>query len=220
MEEKSKNPISRLQELCVSRRLVPPLYEELFETGPGYPPLFWIRVEVSKVFYGGAGKTKKIAKTIAAQNALDDLENTTVPAQPAPVLQTVSEARPNPFVDYEAHPRDVAKIIGARDGPAQELTFIVAGEYMPPNVIAFEDLREEVLNIPGLFRLQCDHEINPIPRVPEPYSYRLIAHIGGTVTTVEAHAISLNVARKKAYAKLCILNDIRITRNDFEQMNP
>lgn len=62
------NPIGLLQELCMSRRWPPPAYKTEFEEGLPHERQFTISCVVFKHKETGTGKSKKIAKRLAAQN--------------------------------------------------------------------------------------------------------------------------------------------------------
>ncbi|XP_037029375.1 interferon-inducible double-stranded RNA-dependent protein kinase activator A homolog isoform X5 [Bradysia coprophila] len=60
------NPIGWLQELCTARRWPPPMYENELELGLPHERQFTIACVVSKYREVGQGKSKKIAKRLAA----------------------------------------------------------------------------------------------------------------------------------------------------------
>lgn len=60
------NPIGLLQEMCMSRRWPPPTYETELEVGLPHERQFTISCSVLKYHEVGQGKSKKIAKRIAA----------------------------------------------------------------------------------------------------------------------------------------------------------
>ncbi|XP_060529236.1 RISC-loading complex subunit tarbp2-like [Cylas formicarius] len=70
------NPIGWLQEMCMSRRWPPPLYEMEHEEGLPHERQFTIACQVLKFREVGTGKSKKLAKRVAAHRmwqALQDL---------------------------------------------------------------------------------------------------------------------------------------------------
>ncbi|KAF6209125.1 hypothetical protein GE061_014868 [Apolygus lucorum] len=69
------NPIGVLQELCMSRRWPPPAYETEFEEGLPHERLFTISCIVFRHKETGTGKSKKIAKRLAAHNMWQSLTN-------------------------------------------------------------------------------------------------------------------------------------------------
>uniref|UniRef100_A0A0A9Z8W2 Putative RISC-loading complex subunit BRAFLDRAFT_242885 n=2 Tax=Lygus hesperus TaxID=30085 RepID=A0A0A9Z8W2_LYGHE len=69
------NPIGVLQELCMSRRWPPPAYETEFEEGLPHERLFTISCIVFRHKETGTGKSKKIAKRLAAHNMWQRLKN-------------------------------------------------------------------------------------------------------------------------------------------------
>ncbi|XP_073970152.1 protein Loquacious-like isoform X2 [Rhodnius prolixus] len=69
------NPIGLLQELCMSRRWPPPAYETEFEEGLPHERQFTISCVVFKHKETGTGKSKKIAKRLAAHNMWQRLIN-------------------------------------------------------------------------------------------------------------------------------------------------
>ncbi|XP_031350712.1 interferon-inducible double-stranded RNA-dependent protein kinase activator A homolog isoform X3 [Photinus pyralis] len=78
------NPIGWLQEMCMSRRWPPPSYEMVHEEGLPHERQFTIACEVLKHREVGMGKSKKLAKRMAAHKmwqALQDMpiEGTNLP---------------------------------------------------------------------------------------------------------------------------------------------
>lgn len=70
------NPIGWLQEMCMSRRWPPPSYEMEHEEGLPHERQFTIACQVLKFREIGTGKSKKLAKRMAAHKmwqALQDL---------------------------------------------------------------------------------------------------------------------------------------------------
>lgn len=63
-----RNPIGMLQELCTSLHLPPPVYLTESEDGLPHQRLFTVSCNVSNYKHTGVGKSKKIAKRIAANN--------------------------------------------------------------------------------------------------------------------------------------------------------
>lgn len=60
------NPIGWLQEMCMSRRWPPPTYETETEVGLPHERLFTIACSILNYREVGKGKSKKIAKRLAA----------------------------------------------------------------------------------------------------------------------------------------------------------
>ncbi|CAB0018026.1 unnamed protein product [Nesidiocoris tenuis] len=77
------NPIGVLQELCMSRRWPPPAYETEFEEGLPHERLFTISCVVFRHKETGTGKSKKIAKRLAAHNMWTRLKSLPVDNDPA-----------------------------------------------------------------------------------------------------------------------------------------
>lgn len=63
-----RNPIGMLQELCTSLHLPPPVYITECEDGLPHQRLFTVSCNVSEYKQTGVGKSKKIAKRLAANN--------------------------------------------------------------------------------------------------------------------------------------------------------
>ncbi|XP_015368838.1 PREDICTED: interferon-inducible double-stranded RNA-dependent protein kinase activator A homolog isoform X2 [Diuraphis noxia] len=63
-----RNPIGMLQELCTSLHLPPPVYITECEDGLPHQRLFTVSCNVSEYKETGVGKSKKIAKRLAANN--------------------------------------------------------------------------------------------------------------------------------------------------------
>ncbi|XP_025206411.1 interferon-inducible double-stranded RNA-dependent protein kinase activator A homolog B-like [Melanaphis sacchari] len=63
-----RNPIGMLQELCTSLHLPPPVYITECEDGLPHQRLFTVSCNVSEYKETGIGKSKKIAKRLAANN--------------------------------------------------------------------------------------------------------------------------------------------------------
>jgi len=74
------NPIGTLQELCMSRRWPPPIYDLNAEEGLPHERQFTINCIVGKYKEPGAGKSKKVAKRQAAYKMLQKLKD--VPLEP------------------------------------------------------------------------------------------------------------------------------------------
>jgi len=67
---------SRLQELIQSKYRAAPLYRTVQATGPDHDKVFTVEVQIgSRVLGRGYGKSKKVAETEAARNALEQLRN-------------------------------------------------------------------------------------------------------------------------------------------------
>lgn len=63
-----RNPIGLLQELCTCLRLPPPVYKTVSEDGLPHQRLFTVSCIVSEYNRLGVGKSKKVAKRLAANN--------------------------------------------------------------------------------------------------------------------------------------------------------
>lgn len=72
------NPIGWLQEMCMSRRWPPPSYEMEHEEGLPHERQFTIACKVLKFREVGTGKSKKLAKRMAAHKMWQTLQDTTV----------------------------------------------------------------------------------------------------------------------------------------------
>ncbi|CAG0888115.1 unnamed protein product [Cyprideis torosa] len=68
------NPVGRLQEFCMGRRWTPPLYEVRSEEGLPHERMFLIECRVNNFVETGAGKSKKVAKRVAAAKLLEKLK--------------------------------------------------------------------------------------------------------------------------------------------------
>lgn len=69
------NPIGWLQELCMSRRWPPPIYETEMEVGLPHERQFTIACTIGKYREVGQGKSKKIAKRLAAHKMWNRLQS-------------------------------------------------------------------------------------------------------------------------------------------------
>ncbi|XP_066248031.1 protein Loquacious-like isoform X2 [Euwallacea similis] len=69
------NPIGWLQEMCMSRRWPPPLYEMEHEEGLPHERQFTIACQVLKLREIGTGKSKKLAKRVAANKMWQTLQD-------------------------------------------------------------------------------------------------------------------------------------------------
>uniref|UniRef100_A0A182IZ74 DRBM domain-containing protein n=1 Tax=Anopheles atroparvus TaxID=41427 RepID=A0A182IZ74_ANOAO len=97
-EEPTGNPIGWLQEMCMARRWPPPMYETEMEEGLPHERQFTIACVVLKYREVGEGKSKKIAKRLAAQKMWQRLQDQ--PLEPNQVMQLLDddgneELRPN-----------------------------------------------------------------------------------------------------------------------------
>lgn len=63
-----RNPIGMLQELCTYLHLPPPVYKTVSEDGLPHQRLFTVSCNVSEYNHTGVGKSKKVAKRLAANN--------------------------------------------------------------------------------------------------------------------------------------------------------
>lgn len=70
------NPIGWLQELCMFRRWPPPCYETEMEIGLPHQRQFTIACVIVKFREIGQGKSKKIAKRMAAHKMWSRLQDT------------------------------------------------------------------------------------------------------------------------------------------------
>lgn len=68
------NPVGELQELCMNRRMQPPLYEVSHEEGQPHERRFYMECVVGKQKESGWGKSKKLAKRQAAHKMLKRLQ--------------------------------------------------------------------------------------------------------------------------------------------------
>lgn len=68
------NPVGELQELCMNRRMAPPVYEVCFEEGQPHERSFIIDCKVGKQQETGSGKSKKLAKRQSAHKMLKRLK--------------------------------------------------------------------------------------------------------------------------------------------------
>lgn len=75
------NPIGWLQELCMARRWPPPCYETEDEVGLPHERQFTIVCLVSIYRETGCGKSKKIAKRLAANKMWQKLQSLPIDAQ-------------------------------------------------------------------------------------------------------------------------------------------
>lgn len=69
------NPIGWLQELCMARRWPPPCYETEEEVGLPHERQFAIACLVASYRETGRGKSKKVAKRLAAQQMWQRLQD-------------------------------------------------------------------------------------------------------------------------------------------------
>uniref|UniRef100_A0A1L8DVH6 Putative staufen n=2 Tax=Nyssomyia neivai TaxID=330878 RepID=A0A1L8DVH6_9DIPT len=83
------NPIGWLQEMCMSRRWPPPTYETEMEVGLPHERQFTIACTVLKYREVGQGKSKKIAKRIAAHKMWTRLQDN--PPDAAQLNQVIDE---------------------------------------------------------------------------------------------------------------------------------
>lgn len=66
VDDDAHNPIGMLQELCTSLFLPPPIYVTESEDGPPHQRVFTVSCRVLEYKHTGVGKSKKIAKRLAA----------------------------------------------------------------------------------------------------------------------------------------------------------
>lgn len=83
-DDKIGNPIGWLQEMCMSRRWPPPLYEMENEEGLPHERQFTIACEVFKHREVGTGKSKKLAKRKAALKMWQHLQELPMEGNSAP----------------------------------------------------------------------------------------------------------------------------------------
>lgn len=69
------NPVGDLQEICMNRRMQPPVYEVSLEEGQPHERKFVIVCKVGKHAESGSGKSKKLAKRLSAHKMLQTLQN-------------------------------------------------------------------------------------------------------------------------------------------------
>lgn len=74
------NPIGWLQEMCMQRRWPPPSYETETEVGLPHERLFTIACTILNYHEVGKGKSKKIAKRLAAHKMWTRLQETPIDA--------------------------------------------------------------------------------------------------------------------------------------------
>ncbi|KAL5289742.1 TARBP2 family protein [Megaselia abdita] len=86
------NPIGWLQELCMSRRWPPPIYETEMEVGLPHERQFTIACTIGKYREVGQGKSKKIAKRLAAHKMWNRLQTT-------PIENVLATSNTNNFDD-------------------------------------------------------------------------------------------------------------------------
>lgn len=95
------NPIGWLQELCMARRWPPPAYETEKEVGLPHERQFTIACVVLKYREVGQGKSKKIAKRLAANNMWGKLQESPVEKYSMfPVMDDQTEVSEGWFVTY------------------------------------------------------------------------------------------------------------------------
>lgn len=87
------NPIGLLQELCMAGRWPPPTYETELEVGLPHERQFTISCTVLKYREVGQGKSKKIAKRIAAHKMWSRLKET--PIDQNQITQLIDEDSPD-----------------------------------------------------------------------------------------------------------------------------
>ena len=68
------NPVGDLQEICMNRRMQPPVYEVSLEEGQPHERKFVIVCKVGKHQESGSGKSKKLAKRLSAHRMLQTLQ--------------------------------------------------------------------------------------------------------------------------------------------------
>lgn len=83
------NPIGMLQELCMARHWPPPTYSTELEVGLPHERQFTIACAVLKFREVGMGKSKKIAKRIAANKMFTIMQEN--PVEPGQDYHTVDE---------------------------------------------------------------------------------------------------------------------------------
>ena len=76
-----KHPVSVLQELCTRRLWNPPIYNLVYNEGPDHLREFQYEVSVNSEIFRpkGTSKTKKAAKTVSAEKAIEDLRRRNLP---------------------------------------------------------------------------------------------------------------------------------------------
>lgn len=76
LQESAHDPKSRLQEWSQAQKLGTPQYSLVQTSGPDHQRVFEIEVKINGQFYGkGSGTSKQSATRLAAQSALDAIEN-------------------------------------------------------------------------------------------------------------------------------------------------
>lgn len=88
----SGNPVGELQEMCMNRRMAPPLYEVGLEEGAPHERCFIIVCSVgTSLKESGSGKSKKLAKRQAAHKMLKTLKSMPVERDLDPTFALVDE---------------------------------------------------------------------------------------------------------------------------------
>lgn len=81
-DKMSENSVGQLAELCAINNLPPPDYRLVSDKGPAHAKEFEMSCTVSKIFQLGKGRTKKMAKHMAAQKLLARLKDSLPEVQP------------------------------------------------------------------------------------------------------------------------------------------
>lgn len=92
------NPIGWLQEMCMSRRWPPPTYETETEVGLPHERLFTIACTILNFREVGKGKSKKIAKRMAAHKMWTRLQETPIDSS-----QMIEVIRPELDIDVNSN---------------------------------------------------------------------------------------------------------------------
>ncbi len=89
----SGNPVGDLQEMCMNRRMPPPVYEVGMEAGVPHERSFTIVCSVGggSIRESGSGKSKKLAKRQAAYKMLQTLKSMPVERDNDPAFTTIDE---------------------------------------------------------------------------------------------------------------------------------
>lgn len=78
------NPVGELQELCMNRKMPPPAYDVSLEEGQPHERKFVMVCSVGKQQESGTGKSKKLAKRLAAHGMLKRLKSQPVESDQDP----------------------------------------------------------------------------------------------------------------------------------------
>lgn len=108
------NPIGWLQELCMSRRWPPPIYETEMEVGLPHERQFTIACTIGKYREVGQGKSKKIAKRLAAHKMWNRLQSTPMENASAGTTNNLED-------DIEQYRFFMSRYADVKDSPVQTI---------------------------------------------------------------------------------------------------